>query len=128
VQRTCDFLVVGSGVAGLFFALKAARKGSVLLVTKREGEASNTRHAQGGIAAVWSREDSLEAHVQDTLNAGAGLCRREVVEGVVREGPALVQELIELGVRFSSSPEDGDVFDLGQEGGHSHRGFSTRKT
>ena len=121
MQRTCDFLVVGSGVAGLLFALKAAQHGSVLLVTKREGEASNTRHAQGGIAAVWSEEDSTESHVQDTLTAGAGLCRREVVEGVVREGPALVQELIDMGVRFSPSAENADVFDLGQEGGHSHR-------
>ncbi|MEE2750563.1 MAG: L-aspartate oxidase [Myxococcota bacterium] len=121
MQRRCDFLVVGSGVAGLFFALRAARMGTVLLVTKRSAEDSNTMYAQGGIAAVWDPTDSPEEHIDDTIVAGAGLCRREIVEIVVREGPQRVAELIEFGVEFSRSAEDDSKYDLGQEGGHSHR-------
>ena len=90
VQARSDFLVIGSGVAGLSFALRVASQGSVILLTKRELEESNTRYAQGGIAAVWSPRDSPESHVQDTLDAGGGLCRRETVEKVVREGPGRV--------------------------------------
>jgi L-aspartate oxidase len=116
-----DFLVVGSGLAGLNFALQAARRGRVALVTKRTLEDSNTAWAQGGIAAVWGDDDSLDRHVADTLNAGAGLCDESVVRGVVEEGPRCVEELIRLGVRFSRREGDESVYDLGLEGGHSRR-------
>ncbi len=113
-----DFLVLGTGVAGLMFALKAARHGSVLVVAKTRREESNTRYAQGGIAAVWDKDDDVEEHVRDTLVAGAGLCRREVVEATVGEAAARVRELIDLGVRFS---KEGGEYDLHREGGHSRR-------
>jgi L-aspartate oxidase len=117
-----DFLVIGSGLAGLTFALRAARHGSVLLLSKDRLPESATNYAQGGIASVWSPEDSFEAHVEDTLVAGAGLCHRSVVELVVREGPDRIRELIALGTHFSrrDSREDPE-YDLGREGGHSHR-------
>ena len=117
----CDFLVIGSGIAGLLFALEAAAHGSVVLVTKRELGESNTRYAQGGVAAVWDDDDSFEEHWRDTLVAGAGLCRPEVVDVVVREGPARIQELIDRGVDFSRSHQDPDTYDLGREGGHGQR-------
>ncbi|HJN74997.1 MAG TPA: L-aspartate oxidase [Myxococcota bacterium] len=113
-----DFLVVGSGLAGMLFALKASRHGRVLLVTKGELGESNSRYAQGGVAAVWGDEDRFESHVEDTLVAGAGLCRRSAVEFVVENGPARIVELIDLGVEFT---RDADEFDLTREGGHSHR-------
>jgi L-aspartate oxidase len=113
-----DFLVVGSGLAGMLFALKAAEHGRVLLVTKAELGESNSRYAQGGVAAVWDDEDGYEAHIRDTLVAGAGLCRRDAVEFVVREGPDRIRELIELGVNFTQSQ---DGYALTREGGHSHR-------
>jgi L-aspartate oxidase len=113
-----DFLVLGTGVAGLFFALRAARHGRVRLITKTRREESNTAYAQGGIAAVWSAEDSAEDHVRDTLIAGAGLCRPEAVEQTVREGPDRIRELIALGVAFSRSGGD---YSLHREGGHSAR-------
>ncbi len=116
-----DFLVLGTGVAGLMYALKAAKFGSVLLVSKVDRRESNTAYAQGGIAAVWSPEDDLENHVQDTLVAGAGLCRREAVERTVYDAPVRVQELIELGVRFSRHDERPAEYSLHREGGHSHR-------
>ncbi len=112
-----DYLVVGSGVAGLYFALKAAEHGSVTLVTKRETRESNTSYAQGGIASVSDGDDSAEMHVRDTLEAGAGLCDPVAVEVGVREGPALVEELIDLGTRFSRK-SSGEL-SLGREGGHS---------
>ena len=96
-----DFLVIGSGVAGMWFALKAAKFGKVTLVTKAATEESNSRYAQGGIAAVWSADDDYESHVEDTLVAGAGLCRREAVELTVREAPARIRDLIALGTRFT---------------------------
>ncbi|MFQ5441509.1 MAG: L-aspartate oxidase [Thermodesulfobacteriota bacterium] len=114
-----DFIVIGSGIAGLSFALKAARAGTVTVITKRAVEESATYYAQGGIAAVVGGADSFESHVKDTLVAGAGLCLRDVVEMVVRDGPARIKELEALGVSFSSSPA-GDL-DLGKEGGHSKR-------
>jgi L-aspartate oxidase len=116
-----DFLVIGSGLAGLLFALKASKRGSVVILTKRGLTDSNTRYAQGGVAAVWSESDSMQSHVNDTLVAGAGLCRREAVERVVAEGPARIKELIELGVEFSREAGDNTQYDLGKEGGHSER-------
>ncbi len=115
-----DFLVLGSGIAGLTYALKVSEFGSVAVVTKKDRAESNTNYAQGGIAAVTSPADSIEAHVADSLAAGAGLCRREVVEVVIESGPRLIEELVALGVRFTRSEAgDGGEFDLGREGGHS---------
>ena len=122
MQHDSDFLVIGSGLAGLMLSLKLSRSGTVTLLTKAELGESNSRYAQGGIATVWSEEDSFEEHIRDTLIAGAGLCRRETVEFVVREGPARIQELIDLGVEFSrEAPADGGGYDLTREGGHSQR-------
>ena len=112
----CDFLVVGSGVAGLLTALHAARSADVVLATKRAATDSNTNWAQGGIAAVTSGSDSFARHVADTLDAGAGICRRDVVELVVRRGPAVIAELEARGARFTRQGED---LALGREGGHS---------
>jgi len=115
-----DYLVVGSGVAGLSFALKAAAHGRTAVVTKRALSESNTFYAQGGIAGVLSDEDSFDDHVRDTLEAGAGLCRREIVELCVREGPQRIRELIALGADFTRDRETGG-YHLTREGGHSHR-------
>jgi len=112
-----DFLVIGSGIAGLTFALKVANWGTVNIITKKEKAESNTNYAQGGIAAVLSPQDSFEKHIQDTLQAGAGLCHPEVVERVVKEGPTRIRELMALGVRFSR--EANGRLALGREGGHS---------
>jgi L-aspartate oxidase len=124
-QRQFDYLVIGSGIAGLFFALKAAPLGRVAIVTKKNQAESNTNYAQGGIAAVTSKEDSLEMHVQDTLRAGAGLCKEAVVRTIIGEGPARIAELMALGMKFSerSVPETPGrtELDLGREGGHSRR-------
>jgi L-aspartate oxidase len=115
-----DVLVVGSGIAGLSFALKVAAAGHrVAILTKKHRAESNTNYAQGGIAAVTSSKDDFELHVRDTLTAGDGLCDEEVVRTIVGEGPARIQELIELGVAFSHL-EDGRV-SLHREGGHSQR-------
>jgi L-aspartate oxidase len=120
-----DFLILGSGIAGLSYALKVAPHGQVAIITKKNKAESNTNYAQGGIAAVTSREDSFEMHVQDTLDAGAGLCKEDVVRTIVEEGPARIQELIELGMKFSEreipSAPGGRELDLGREGGHSKR-------
>ncbi len=117
-----DFLVIGSGLAGLAFALRAARHGSVLVLTKDRLPESATAYAQGGIASVWSPEDSFADHVEDTLTAGAGLCHRDLVELVVREGPGAIRDLIALGTSFSLRESGEDVeYDLGREGGHRHR-------
>jgi L-aspartate oxidase len=113
-----DILVLGSGAAGLFFALKASRFADVLVVTKKKIAESNTYYAQGGIASVTLKEDSFERHVADTLEAGQGLCDREAVEIMVREGPARIKDLVDLGVRFSKT-EKGDSLALTREGGHS---------
>lgn len=118
--RDYDLLVVGSGIAGLSFALKAAGYGRrVAILTKKNRADSNTNWAQGGIAAVMAPDDDFEAHVRDTLAAGDGLCHEAVVREIVREGPARVRELIELGLEFSRNAA-GEI-DLGREGGHSHR-------
>src|SRR5712692_986033 len=119
-----DFVVLGSGIAGIFFALKVAHRGRVAIITKKDRAESNTNYAQGGIAAVTSKEDSFEMHVRDTLEAGAGLCKEEVVRTIVQEGPARIAELIELGMRFTEreTPSSGGrELDLGKEGGHSKR-------
>jgi len=121
-----DFIVLGSGIAGLSFALKVGGRGRVAIITKKNRAESNTNYAQGGIAAVTSKEDSFEMHVRDTLEAGAGLCNEKVVRTIVEEGPARIQELIELGMRFSeraaTSGNGGSrELDLGKEGGHSRR-------
>ncbi|MCB9763100.1 MAG: L-aspartate oxidase [Alphaproteobacteria bacterium] len=121
MRHSCDFLVIGSGLAGLLFALKAAAHGTVTLLTKDALGESNSRYAQGGVAAVWDEADSFEDHIRDTMIAGAGLCRREAVEHVVRNGPRRIQELIALGVSFSRSEDEPDTYELGREGGHGRR-------
>ena len=112
-----DFLVIGSGVAGLSFALKAAEAGDVAIVTKKNLTESNTSFAQGGIASVFDKVDSFELHIEDTLAAGDGLCHRDVAELVVRNGPEQIRQLMALGVHFNLG-ENSDL-DLGREGGHS---------
>ncbi len=117
-----DFLVIGSGIAGLSFAIKAAALGTVAVVTKKETVESNTNYAQGGVAAVVDPHDSFASHVQDTIVAGAGLCREDVVQFVVEEGPERIQDLIAWGVAFTKSEQvEGEFYDLGKEGGHSRR-------
>ena len=118
-----DFIVLGSGIAGLTFALKVAHAGKVAIITKKSRTESNTNYAQGGIAAVTSKNDSFESHVQDTIVAGSGLCKEEIVRGIVEEGPDRVKELINLGMKFSRrQTENGDCeLDLGKEGGHTNR-------
>ncbi len=119
-----DFLIIGSGIAGLMFALKVAEAGTVSLVTKKNAKESNTNYAQGGIASVFGKPDSFDLHIEDTLASGDGLCNRDVVEMVVKEGPARIRELISLGVNFNrrdtSDPSipDPENLDLGREGGH----------
>jgi L-aspartate oxidase len=119
-MKRFDFLVLGSGIAGLSFALKVASRGRVAIVTKKNRAESNTNYAQGGIAAVTSKEDSFEMHVKDTLEAGAGLCKEPAVRTIVEEGPGRVAELIELGMRFTEREGSGEL-DLTKEGGHSRR-------
>jgi L-aspartate oxidase len=129
-QINTDFLIIGSGVAGLTFALKIAKFGDVALVTKKGIMDSNTSHAQGGIASVFGELDSFDLHIQDTLASGDGLCNRDVVEMVVKNGPSRIRELIDLGVHFnlrdkkqsdSESPDFDAELDLGREGGHSQK-------
>ena len=114
-----DYLVIGTGIAGLSFALKAAEVGAVTVITKKESRESNTNYAQGGIASVLAPDDSFDLHTRDTLDAGAGLCRKEVVDLVVRAGPRMVQELMDWGVRFTREANQGETLALGREGGHS---------
>ncbi|MBF6628636.1 MAG: L-aspartate oxidase [Proteiniphilum sp.] len=116
VQRY-DFLVIGSGIAGMSFALKVAKHGRVAIVAKNSLEDANTFYAQGGIASVTNPWDNFEKHISDTLDAGGGLCDAQVVEKVVREAPAQIKELISWGVDFDKD-EKGN-FDLHREGGHS---------
>jgi L-aspartate oxidase len=118
MQHTSTFLVLGSGIAGLTFALKASDLGSVRIITKKERAESNTNYAQGGIAAVMEPGDSTDAHLQDTLIAGAGLCNEKAVSVLVNEGPQRIRELMEFGAEFTRT-EQGNL-ELGMEGGHSH--------
>ena len=124
-MKQFDYLVLGSGLAGLFSALKLAARGRVAVVTKKDRAESNTNYAQGGIASVTSKEDSFELHVRDTLAAGAGLCKESAVRTIVEEGPARIAELMELGMKFSErdalDEDGGRQLDLGKEGGHSKR-------
>ena len=127
-----SFLIIGSGIAGLSLALKLAKKGQVLVIAKGAATESNTWYAQGGIASVFDDTDTFEDHVRDTIEAGAGLCHEKVVRTVVERGPAVVQELISYGAKFTRRDEDaahqasleddtGFPFHLTREGGHSHR-------
>ncbi len=117
-MRNVDFLVVGSGIAGLSFALKAAKYGKVLIVTKANEDESNTKYAQGGVAVVVDKEeDSFDKHIEDTLIAGDGLCDKHIVEIVVTEGPARIDEIIKYGTSFDKTQQG--IFDLAKEGGHS---------
>ena len=95
-----DFLVIGSGIGGLSYALKVSEFGDVVVITKKKDSESNTNYAQGGIAAVMSADDSFEAHIQDTLKAGDGLCKEEVVRKVVEAGPKCIEELFKIGVKL----------------------------
>ncbi len=118
----CDYLVLGSGIAGLLSAIKLAAHGRVLLLTKKDRAESNTNYAQGGIACVMRDDDSFERHVADTLDAGDGLCDESVVRAVVTAGPARIAELEAMGIRFApNAAEEGSGYDLGKEGGHTRR-------
>ncbi|MGE4180028.1 MAG: L-aspartate oxidase [Limisphaerales bacterium] len=125
VVERFDCLVLGSGIAGLFLALKVAEHSRVAIVTKKQSADSNTNWAQGGIAAVLGKDDTLENHVRDTLDAGAGLCREDVVRTIVEEGPGAIRELVGYGMKF----DEMEVVDalgnrephLTREGGHSRR-------
>ncbi|MCB1153470.1 L-aspartate oxidase, partial [bacterium] len=122
MSEQSDFLVIGTGIAGLVYALKVARFGTVNVLCKREPEEGNTRYAQGGIASVATSEDNFATHIQDTLIAGAGLCREDVVRQVVEAGPERVRELIDWGVRFTHGHNGAThemEYDLHLEGGHS---------
>jgi L-aspartate oxidase len=117
-----DVLIIGGGISGLSFALKLSELSpntNILLITKEEIKECNTFYAQGGIAGVWGKNDNFEKHVQDTLTAGDGLCNEDVVRSIITKAPEVINELIEMGVKFSQK-ENGD-YDLGKEGGHSER-------
>lgn len=120
VGHLCDFLVIGSGIAGLSFALKAAKHGTVILISKAALEETNTVYAQGGIAAVTYDPDTPEKHISDTLICGDGMCNEEVVRMVVHEAPEQIKQLIRWGVKFDRNATG--QYDLAREGGHSeHR-------
>ncbi|MFH0809837.1 MAG: L-aspartate oxidase [Pseudomonadota bacterium] len=116
-----SFLVIGSGIAGLCFALKAAQTGPVVLVTKLGIQDTATQLAQGGIASVSGEDDSFDLHIRDTLEAGDGLCHPDVVDLVVRNAPGRIAELVEAGVHFSLKHGQAGDFHLGREGGHSRK-------
>jgi len=121
MEVVVDYLVIGSGIAGLTFALQVADSGTVAIVTKKEMMEGSTNYAQGGIASVFDAQDSFEFHIKDTLQAGDGLCHEDVVRMVVEEGPGRVRELMALGVHFCGDDNDDGRLDLGREGGHSRR-------
>lgn len=112
-----DVLVIGSGIGGLYFAIHMADHAAVTIITKKESSTSNTNWAQGGIAATIESGDTAELHIEDTLGAGAGLCKRDMVAVMVEEGPQHIRRLMELGVQFTTS--DHEQLHLGKEGGHS---------
>ena len=119
-MESTDFLVIGSGIAGLIYALDVAEFGRVTVICKNDPTEGSTQYAQGGIASVTSPLDSFESHINDTMEAGAGLCHRDIVELLVREGPEQVRRLIALGTQFDTTETPGQ-YSLGQEGGHSRR-------
>ncbi len=121
--KETDFLIIGSGIAGLTFANRLKDSGKILVITKKRNVDSNTNYAQGGIASVFGPDDSFESHIEDTIKAGEGLSNREAVEIMVKSGPKLVMELYEMGCQFTTTQRETGrkEFDLGQEGGHSHR-------
>jgi len=121
MKHYTDFLVIGSGIAGLSFAIKAASLGRVTIITKKARVDTATNLAQGGIAAVLSPDDSFALHIEDTLRSGAGLCHEDIVRLVVETGPARIEELIRFGVEFQAEADDPAHLDLGREGGHSAR-------
>ncbi|HPS46393.1 MAG TPA: FAD-dependent oxidoreductase, partial [Bacteroidales bacterium] len=117
MRYTADFLIIGSGIAGLTYALKVAPYGKVIIVTKDNIAESNTRYAQGGIAAVMYNPDSFEKHIQDTITAGAGLCDEKIVRIAISESAERIKELIEWGTNFDKTTSG--KYDLAKEGGHS---------
>ncbi|MCK4662392.1 MAG: L-aspartate oxidase [Bacteroidales bacterium] len=117
MQKKYDFLVIGSGIAGLSFALKVADYGKVCIICKSDVEETNTRYAQGGIAAVTYEPDSFEKHIEDTLKAGDNLCNKKIVKFVVENAPKQIEDLIQWGIEFDKTAED--YYDLAKEGGHS---------
>jgi len=121
MEHKTDFLVIGSGIAGLSFALKVAEHGTVCVVTKKEAMETSTNYAQGGIASVFGDFDSFDLHIQDTLDAGDGLCRENVVDMVVRGGPERIRELMDWGVAFTRNSAGNLELHLGLEGGHSRK-------
>ena len=114
-----DFVVVGTGVSGLSFALEASKHGSVAVITKRASENSNTAWAQGGICCVADDEDSFESHIADTVDAGAGLCDHDVVKTIVESAPSAIEKMVNIGVQFDKNSLG--KYELGKEGGHSQR-------
>ena len=120
IKKT-DFLVIGSGIAGLSYALKAAQFGKVTIITKKQIQKTNTALAQGGVAAVFSKTDSFDLHIKDTLNAGDGLCDTEVAEMVVKDGPQRIKDLVKQGAHFNKKGDGEYDFSLGQEGGHAKK-------
>src|SRR5574344_2980011 len=117
MRKKVDFLVIGSGVAGLCFALKAANYGKVCIVTKAKVDDSSTKYAQGGIAAVMYHPDTYEKHIEDTLIAGAGICDEKAVRITITESTERVKELINWGTNFDK--KSSGAYDLAREGGHS---------
>ncbi len=117
MEKKIDFLIIGSGIAGLSYALKVADSGSVQIITKGDEDESNTKYAQGGIATVMNEFDSFEKHIQDTLACGDGLCNEDVVKMVIGESKERIEELIKWGTKFDKAASGN--FDLGREGGHS---------
>jgi L-aspartate oxidase len=121
-----DFLIIGSGLAGLSTALHLAKQGTVAVVSKRDIQESNTKYAQGGVACVLDHSDSFEEHVTDTIKAGGSLCREEIVRSIVEKGPEAIHDLIDMGAKFTTRGDMGDEkhkddYDLGREGGHTKR-------
>ncbi len=121
MNKNVDFLIIGSGIAGLCYAINAAKYGSVILITKKNDSECNTNYAQGGIACVLDTNDTFESHIHDTLTTGKGLCNEEAVQILVSEGPSRIKDLVNWGVNFSKTQTDGNQYSLhlGKEGGHS---------